>query len=122
VIREGALLAQERAGVKNPSTPGVAGLSPDSGRISEVVKQMWGDEAILNQELGLGLDNAPVPARSAITERVSREGLPATDAGNEEESGSPGSVAKKGAKYVLFLACGLLAAALAAVGWRRLKT
>ncbi|MEK7951947.1 hypothetical protein [Luteolibacter soli] len=115
-----ARLAQERRGLKDTSVTGTAGLSPDSPRIAEMVKEIWGEKAILNEELGLGVDNLPVSAGS-VAGKVRRQGLPVPDVGAVEENASPRAVVNKGPKYALILSCGLLAAALAAVGWRWLK-
>ena len=122
VMKEFALLTQAKAGVRNPSVPSVAGLSPDSERVVQVVKGMWGDKAILNQELGLGLDNAPVRTGSATApERAHRRNHRAGYTVTAEERATPGIVSAKSTKHVLFLACGLLVAGLATVGWRRMK-
>jgi hypothetical protein len=98
-------------------------LPEQTRRIPEIVKATWGERAVLNKDLGLGPDNQLIPPSAVVAAeagRIPRKSLP-TSGPVAEEQAVPTAIAKQGSNFVLYVACGLLAAGLAAVGWRRMK-
>ena len=91
-------------------------------RVPEIAKETWGERAVLNADLGLGPDNLPLSKASGSAVSIAGARRPPLPAGETDPPKSGPFIAiSTGSKSALYIACGLLAAGLAAVGWRRMK-
>jgi hypothetical protein len=112
---------KDPTGVTNPGK--WLRMRAQAGRIPEIAEETWGERAILNADLGLGPDNLPLSGTSASTglaAGVRRPPLPPSGESSPKEGGLSGAIPKD-SRPVLYVACGLLVAGLAAVGWRWMK-
>ncbi len=104
------------------STPTWLRQPSQARRIPAIVKETWGERAILNADLGLGPDNLPIKAGSNPSVRPGLSGAdvrPGAGAASADKAES--EPVRRGSKLALLVACGLLAAGLATVVWKRVK-